>query len=204
MTDGGGAGLTPLQHRVLEVLSGIEPPWTLTGGAALVGFHLHHRTTRDLDLFWHGCERLLVSEGSDRVVVDLVAEPVETVEPPEPATLGAVTVLVDTPHEILVNKLCALLGRAELRDLVDVHALINRGEDLVRAVGDAPRKDAGFSAVALAFVLRGLPIDALAEVTGLGGPERREMEDLRDALVEKLLRGTRPGPGQGGPDTETG
>ena len=44
--------LTPLQTRVLEVLAGAGGDWTLTGRAALAGFHTRHRTTRDLDLFW--------------------------------------------------------------------------------------------------------------------------------------------------------
>jgi hypothetical protein len=38
---------------VLIALSGLQPPWTLTGGAALAGFYTHHRETRDLDLFFH-------------------------------------------------------------------------------------------------------------------------------------------------------
>ena len=46
--------LSPLQVRILEALADLDPPWTLTGGGALVGFHLKHRTTRDLDLFLHG------------------------------------------------------------------------------------------------------------------------------------------------------
>ena len=41
--------LSSLQERVLRLLADIEPPWTLTGGAALAGFHTHHRATRDLD-----------------------------------------------------------------------------------------------------------------------------------------------------------
>lgn len=41
--------LSTLQERVLRLLADVEPPWTLTGGAALAGFHTHHRTTRDLD-----------------------------------------------------------------------------------------------------------------------------------------------------------
>ena len=44
--------LSSLQERVLRLLADIEPPWTLTGGAALAGFHTHHRATRDLDLFF--------------------------------------------------------------------------------------------------------------------------------------------------------
>ncbi len=50
--------LSSLQWRILEVLAGLEPPWTLTGGAALVGIHLKHRTTKDLDLFFRQVGRL--------------------------------------------------------------------------------------------------------------------------------------------------
>jgi hypothetical protein len=44
--------LSELQERVLVALAGIDPPWTLSGGAVLAGFHTAHRETRDLDLFW--------------------------------------------------------------------------------------------------------------------------------------------------------
>jgi nucleotidyltransferase AbiEii toxin of type IV toxin-antitoxin system len=53
-----GDKLSALQWRILERLSTLEPRWTLTGGGALAGFHLKHRTTRDLDLFWHGLNQL--------------------------------------------------------------------------------------------------------------------------------------------------
>jgi Nucleotidyl transferase AbiEii toxin, Type IV TA system len=219
-------GLTSLQRRVLACLAGSKPPWTLTGGGALVGFHLRHRTTRDLDLFWHGreelgderegCirrlradgfaveslqrephfERLLVSDGQDRVVLDLVAEPVECVEQPQVEELDTLTILVDTPHEILVNKLCALLGRAELRDLIDVRALVVGGTDLVRALEDAPRKDGGFSVMTLAWVLRGLPIEELADAAGIDAAYRESLSLYRDALVEDLILMSRPEAGQ--------
>ncbi|MEZ4320700.1 MAG: hypothetical protein R3F61_24680 [Myxococcota bacterium] len=45
-----------LQHQILEILAGMG--WTLTGGGALAGFHLGHRETRDLDLFWTGPKTL--------------------------------------------------------------------------------------------------------------------------------------------------
>jgi hypothetical protein len=169
--------LDELQVRVLAELAGIEPPWTLTGGAALAGFHLGHRTTRDLDLFWHGqvsiedvrrnviarlqasglevaalrttpsfCT-LQVRDRDRSVVVDLVAEPVATIEPAVLETVAGVRISVDSRHEILVNKLCALLHRYEVRDLFDIAALVAAGEDLDRALADAPRKDGGFSAL---------------------------------------------------------
>jgi len=46
------------QRAVLKALAGFEPRWTLTEGAALAGFYLGHRVTRDLGLFWHGHDAL--------------------------------------------------------------------------------------------------------------------------------------------------
>ncbi len=46
-----GDKLRPLQRRILKVLAGVTPVWTLSGGGALAGVHLGHRETRDLDLF---------------------------------------------------------------------------------------------------------------------------------------------------------
>lgn len=151
-----GDRLSGLQWRILEILSGLEPAWTLTGGAALVGIHLKHRTTRDLDLFFRKLGQLgalpdevrsrltaegfevsilrsgstfaqfRVSDGTAACMVDLVAEPVPSLEPPLQIPVGETVIAVDTPHEILVNKLCALLGRSELRDLEDVRVLLER------------------------------------------------------------------------------
>lgn len=43
--------LTRLQRELLEAFFARERRFFLTGGAALAGFHLHHRVTHDLDLF---------------------------------------------------------------------------------------------------------------------------------------------------------
>jgi len=218
----GRGRLDPLQERVLRVLASACPGWRLTGGGALVGFHLAHRTTRDLDLLWGGLERLdrvpaevraaltadqlgvatvqtapsfhrfRVTDGRLVTVLDLVAEPVAPVEPPEPHLHGDVEVFVDSPHEILVNKLCALLGRAELRDLEDVGALLEKGGDLERAVADAPRKDGGFSALTLAWVLENLDVEGIGGVTGLTPDELADLDRVRRELVDRLLCVTRP------------
>jgi hypothetical protein len=198
----------------------MDPAWTLSGGGALVGVHLGHRTTRDLDLFWHGSEelgrnaveaghrltaaglrvdviqttpgfvRLRVSGGGEAVVVDLVAEPVATIEPPEFHEVGSARVPVDTPHEILVNKLCALLSRRELRDLRDVLALLEAGGDLERALSDAPNKDGGFSPLTLAWLLRDLPVQEMAR--GEGVEHADALLPARDELVARILAAARP------------
>jgi predicted nucleotidyltransferase component of viral defense system len=192
----------------------------LTGGAALAGFHLGHRTTRDLDLFWHGCDSIAdvrrevmarlrsagfevstlrtmdafstvnVTHGGESVVVDLVAEPVASIEPPQLTEHRGVSILVDTVHEVLVNKLCALLHRSELRDLVDIRALLDAGGDLDRAVADAPAKDGGFSALTLGWTMKSWSVADAARAAGL---ESRaiELEQFRDELLV-LVAGRRP------------
>jgi hypothetical protein len=117
--------------------------------------------------------RVLVADGAEVVVLDLVADPVPVVDAPRLAAPG---IYVDTAHEILVNKLTALLSRSEPRDLVDIRALVAAGGDLDRAIRDANVKDGGFSPSVLAWVLRSAPVPADA---GLAA--------FRDALLSRLL-----------------
>ncbi|HEY7213272.1 MAG TPA: nucleotidyl transferase AbiEii/AbiGii toxin family protein [Thermoanaerobaculia bacterium] len=217
-----GDKLTALQWRILEVLADIRPPWTLTGGGALVGFHLKHRITKDLDLFWHGQSQLgglpqkvrdrlttagleiavvqsgdsfyqfRVSDGQEVCIVDLVAESIPPVEAPNLVRIQDISISVDTPHEILVNKLCALLGRAEIRDLIDVRSLLQAGADLKRALQDAPRKDAGFSPLTLAWILRDVRPTALARVTGMDQAEAEDLENFKERLVSDLQEAAAP------------
>ncbi len=104
--------------------------------------------------------------------------------------LGGARIWVDTPHQILVNKLCALLGRSELRDLEDVQALVGTGLDLGRALVDAPEQDGGFSPLTFAWVLRQLPIAAMATAMGRTEDSVRALERYRDDLVEQVLTQT--------------
>ncbi len=65
---------------------------------------------------------------------------------------------VDPPDEILANKLCALLSRSELRDLVDILHLERRGCSLQAALELGARKDGGLTPGQLAWVLSELRI----------------------------------------------
>lgn len=214
--------LTLLQSKILVALAGFEPPWTLTGGGALAGFHTAHRTTRDLDLFWReqttvssflpevkhrldsgGLEaksiqaassfiRLSVHDGRESTVVDLVADPVANIDEPVVVSVSGHAIGIDSRHEILVNKLVALLGRSELRDLQDVEVLLQTGGDLALAVQDAPRKDGGFSPMTLAWLLRSFAIDSLAASAGWDRARITALAEFRDALVLRLTEIARP------------
>jgi hypothetical protein len=203
--------LTPLQAQVLEAFFKREQGFFLTGGAALAGFHLGHRETHDLDLFTlvgpltdgvdalrdlareidARCEetrtapefrRFVLSRGDESLVVDLVVERAPQLVEDKPS-VGSIR--LDPPEEILANKLCALLGRAEIRDLVDVRALEESGLSLERALEAGQRKDGGLTPAQLAWVLSQISIGDEARIPGGGAaPDlRRYLRDLIDRLV---------------------
>ena len=93
-------------------------------------------------------------------------------------------VLVDTPHEILVNKIAALYSRNAVRDLFDVKRLLDAGGDLDRALRDAPRKDGGVSGPGLAWLLEQWDVRKPASQSGF---DADELETFRKALIDRLL-----------------
>jgi predicted nucleotidyltransferase component of viral defense system len=211
--------LTPLQREVLQAFFERETGFFLTGGAALAGFHLHHRETNDLDLFtedpdvlerghyalvhaaealnasWEirqqapGFRRYVLSRDDDLLVVDLALDRTKPVHPEKP-TIGRVR--VDPPDEILVNKLTALVGRAEIRDLVDVMALEQTGLRVEDALHAALEKDGGCTPASLAWVLSQVRISDSSRLPGDADPAAVNV--WLDQLVRRLRRAAAPAP----------
>lgn len=204
--------LTPLQRDLLEGFFQREPRFFLTGGAALAGYHIGHRETADLDLFTTAdlladgeatlqaavkaiagsieniqtspdFRRRLVRRGGESVVVDLVHERAPQGEQPK-MKFGSVR--VDPPEEILANKLCTLLSRGEIRDLVDVLALERAGHRAEEALPLAMRKDAGLTPAQLAWVLSQISIGDDASIPG-----SLSVAEVRSFLTELVARLTR-------------
>lgn len=212
-----GDKLSRLQWRILRVLSRLDPPGVLIGGAALAGVYLKHRHTRDLDLLWcarpelgrlaQQAEQLLsqdglqvellqrapsfhrvrVSDGTDTCVVDLVAQPAPLLAPPVEVQADDAAIRVEDRQEILVDKLCALLGRSELRDLQDVKALLDAGADLAAALASAPQKDTGFSVLTLAWVLKDLQPRILAQALDWPDALTAEIVQFQGWLIDRLV-----------------
>jgi hypothetical protein len=202
--------LDSLQQEVLAAFFRREERFFLTGGAALAGFHLGHRTTKDLDLFTTqdrlekgvsaltavaaeigasmealqtapDFRRFLLRRGSGAVVVDLVHDLAPQIFR-DKLLIGGIR--VDPPEEILANKLCALLSRAEIRDLVDVWALEKSGFSLERGLEQAAQKDGGMTPGQLAWVLSQVRIGEDADPPGVSAEElRRYLNDLRSRLA---------------------
>ena len=204
--------LTPLQRDLLEAFFQRESRFFLTGGAALAGYHLGHRETADLDLFTtadllasgHAAlqaavaalgasieslhtapefHRQLIRRGDEAVVVDLVHERAPQGQQPK-MDFGAVR--VDPPEEILANKLCTLLSRAEIRDLVDVRALELAGLRAEEVLPLAMRKDGGLTPAQLAWVLSQITLGEDARIPG--GLSVGEVRIFLADLISRLTR----------------
>ncbi len=209
--------LTPLQQELLQAFFEREQGLFLTGGGALVGFHLGHRQTEDLDLFAEedtvferaphvladavaalgaemvvrqqaaGFHRYFVSRAEEAVIVDLVFDRVPQLYLEKWERDG---VRIDLPEEILVNKLNTIVSRSEIRDLVDVMALERAGYSVEDALEGALAKDGGCTPATLAWVLSEIEIAEQAELPG--GISGAEMRSYLEELIRRLRRAALP------------
>jgi len=207
--------LRPLQARVLDELRRVASRFFLSGGAALGGYHLGHRLSDDIDLFVTdddalqdvsraleaacrssglACElrrdapsfrRYAVEDSAgERTLVDVVVDTAPPVEAEKALTDG---IRVDGLEDLVANKLCALLGRSSVKDLVDLYFIERAGIDVVSRLDSAARKDLGMDAAVLARVVAETRTDPSALVMAAPVTES-ELAAFRDALVERLLR----------------
>ncbi len=194
--------LTALQRAILKAFFRSERGFFLTGGAALAGFYLGHRSTDDLDLFTvsegafergrhvlgevaadlggdlvtrqnaPGFQRHVLTVGVEAVVVDLVYERAVQLFKDKPEHDG---VFVDPIEEILANKLTTIAGRAEERDLIDLLHIEREGYAVEKALGGALQKDGGCTPATLAWLLYEISIPESASLpAGVGAAELRE------------------------------
>lgn len=175
-------GLTRVQRRVAKLVLATagRAGFRLAGGAALVASHLSQRPTRDIDAFT--ADDVDVSQvGVDvaHALSDAGYEVVFTRRSPAFASMTVTagdarrgrfevdlgrdriawptttTALGPTlsPRELAANKILALFGRVQTRDLADVYALTDHF-DLESMLADAAVKDSGFDRTVLAEMIR--------------------------------------------------
>lgn len=206
--------VTQLQFDLLVLLKEI-PGSYVSGGTALAGY-LGHRQSLDIDLFvakaedievasavlksaaatsgmvlselqrYAGFRRYRVDRGEESTLVDFVHEPVLQIVPVEEKPIRD-GVRVDSLDDLTANKLCSVLGRSEVKDLVDLYFLADSGVDVLSFFTAAHAKDGGMEPATLAFVLRQIPTDP-AELLMLRDVDSETLSDFRDGLVERLLK----------------
>lgn len=172
-------GQRAIARRVMEIIE--SDGFVLGGGLALVESGRSTRPTDDMDAFSARCDDvsavianaigILHSEGFDIVVhrdgpsfgrlviskgrfrrselkVELGRD--SQMWPTEPSSLGPRL----SVRELAANKMLAAFGRAEPRDLADLHSLHLSGISMDAAMRDAAAKDSGFSREVLAEMIQ--------------------------------------------------
>ena len=207
--------LSALQEQILDALFPGTTGFVLTGGAALAGFYLKHRETKDLDLFTvdrdafhvvvsslpalasqHGLSvsiqleapafhRALMGRYDDGVVVDLVLD----LSP----QLGEAPVLIDgipldPLQQIFVNKITTLVGRQEERDVVDLLHLERQGLRVEDHLEHARAKDGGCTPATLAWLLDPWADQLPDESMFAGQVPGGELKDYMRALAVRMRR----------------
>jgi hypothetical protein len=174
--------LYPFQDRILKVIRSTDTEFYLTGGTAASRGYLNHRFSDDLDLFVNDdarftlwaeriiqdlgkadCGQLTVNQKEERFVRLSLARPDLTLKiemiNDVPAHTGMVKehpVLgrLDSAENILGNKITALLGREEPKDMADIWGFCCRMDLPIKdAITSAQSKAAGVFPADLARIL---------------------------------------------------
>ena len=208
--------LTPLQQSVLTELFG--DPWLhdhfyLTGGTALAAYYLRHRRSDDLDLFTHddvlnGIDGLLrsylVRTGwrveqtgkaprflryrlNDELQLDFVVDVPFRVGSPQRID----AVMVDSLKNIAVNKVCAILGRLDPKDYVDLFFILRDQElDILELLDLAGHKDAGMDRFIWASLVGTAELGILPSM--IRPVSLAELAQFYRALRDQILDAIRP------------
>jgi hypothetical protein len=202
-------GLSDFQEEFLDAFFARENGFFLTGGAALAGYHLHHRAADSLDLCTledrvrageatilevasdidakvqrleapEAYGKFLLRRGDDSTVVNISHDLCPQVQP-DKTMIGDIQ--VDRPKEITARILCSLPTHYGLGDLVDLRALEIAGYTVEDHLGAATRRDPEATPEAL--------VAALTEFE-IGDDERPPGDvsaaDLRSYIAVLILR----------------
>lgn len=211
----GSSKLSALQRELLEAFFERDQQFVLTGGAALAGYYLGHRHTRDLDLFATTAASLQQGVRSLRAAAESVGSHLESLQESQDfrrfaarrndettivdlvidrapqarankTTIGSIR--IDPVREIAANKLCTLLDRMEVRDLIDLKLLLAEELTLEQTLTDARKKHAGADPGTLAWLLGEFHIPAEHPLLDETGISAAALDAFRETLIDQLSR----------------
>lgn len=206
--------LYPLQDRVLKVIRQTDTKFYLTGGTAASRGYLQHRYSDDLDFFvndepnfklWvsriiHALNstwkttvlmnedrfaRLHIEEDDIPLKIEMINDvPAHVGEIVDHPLLGR----LDSAENILANKVSALFGRDEPKDLVDIWAFcFLKNVSLQHAIENAQSKAAGIFPADLARILCSVQKSDLQAIRWINPPSPEKIISQLNQLGESLV-----------------
>ena len=103
----------------------------------------------------------------------------------EPLPVKVGSVAVESLRDQRANKLVTVLGRSELRDLVDLYFIERAGWSAIEGLDDAKAKDGGIDPAWLAWAIDQIPLRALPGM--IVELDISELSAFRDRLRDQLL-----------------
>ncbi len=208
--------LYPLQNDVLQVINLLNTGFYLSEGTATSRGYLNHCFSDDLDLFvndnsqftlWVECIIQALNQSSqwqcnilnrDERFIHLVLSQQQTQLKIElindvPAHVGEIEIhsqlgRLDSKENILANKITALIGREEPKDLADVWGFCCQlGMPINDAINNARSKAAGIFPPDLARVLDSASYDDWQVIRWIDAPEANKFISDLKGLAEKLI-----------------
>jgi len=206
-----------LQDKFLAWWKSMEMPFYLTGGTALGRYYLNHRYSEDLDffinsnleypvfikkirdnmtkhfdvdtrnaLFTDDFTRLFITRNQQSLKVEFVNDVSYYAGKPLKCDFG----WLDTPLNILSNKLSALVGRGEPKDIYDiVHIALNYSFSWVKVFFDAKEKCI-INEIDVEKWLTSFPIQLLENINWLDNKiDMQKFSSLKKQIADDFLLG---------------
>lgn len=211
--------LFALQDRVLSTLFSVETSFYLTGGTCLHRFHYKRRYSIDLDLFTN--DPALFRDDVRRVQETLASASFAYTQQVDSrdfvrlwiqpglqldlindrgyrhgkSVLTPEGIVLDNEVNICANKLCAIIGRDDPKDMYDLYTVYRFGQVEWETVMTAAAKKCVLDPEVLELRLSSFPLDLL-DLLAL--PEPGFLEEVKRGyplMVESLLSRTIPSTG---------
>ncbi len=205
-----------MQNRILKAVNGLKTGFYLTGGTASSRGYLNHRFSDDLDFFVNDDDRFglwaeriintlsksedwhidVLQRDSRFIRLSLMYEDIllkiELVND-IPSHVGNIRVheilgMLDSPENILANKVTAAIDRQEPKDFADIWGFCCKmGLSLIAAITDASSKAAGIFSPDMARLLCSVTISDWEVIRWIEPPDSKEFLNDLQKLGEGLL-----------------
>ncbi|MEA1953843.1 MAG: nucleotidyl transferase AbiEii/AbiGii toxin family protein [Campylobacterota bacterium] len=205
--------LYELQDKVLDVVFDVESEFYLTGGTALSRFYQEKRYSDDLDFFTNNSGRFnyavknivaklhhnfdveyeLEARDFIRVNVDKLLQ-VDFVNDRVPRYKDFVILengyKIDTIENILSNKITAVIGRDNPKDIFDIYLISKFYTIDWREILDAAQDKSAFSLDDLIVRLKSFPHRLLKSINLIDKTFLNEFEDEFKTIINKIKKET--------------